>query len=153
VRLLYGEYELTVDEKNRCLIPAEIRKRIDPVEDGEAFFLVIGVNSRPWLYPERYYETLVMAEKTDVTPEVDSLAFDQMNFAMASRLEWDKQGRVLIPDRTLKRTKLGREITIIGVRDHLELWNRAEWDAEREALVARSAEIAARAKRLRQQPE
>ncbi|MBA3273331.1 MAG: hypothetical protein H0T11_05600, partial [Chthoniobacterales bacterium] len=134
-------------------VPAEIRKRIDPVEDGEAFFLVVGVNGKPWMYPERYYESLVMRDPTDVTPEVESLAFDQMNFAMASRLEWDKQGRVLIPDRTLKRTGLGREITIIGVRDHLELWNRTDWDAEREALVARSPEIAIRAKRLRQQPE
>ncbi len=153
MRLLYGEYELTVDEKNRCLVPAEIRKRIDPIEDGEAFFLVVGINGKPWMYPERYYEKLVMRDPTEVTPEADSLAFDQMNFAMASRLEWDKQGRVLIPDRTLKRTGLGREITIIGVRDHLELWNRSEWDGEREALVARSPEIAIRAKRLRQQSE
>ena len=57
--VLYGEHELTIDDKNRLLVPAEIRKSLSPERDGEAFFLVIGRNRKPWLYPERYYEHLV----------------------------------------------------------------------------------------------
>ena len=147
--VLYGEYELTIDDKNRMLIPSEVRRSIDPERDGEAFFLVVGVNRVPWLYPERAYEQLISRNPAELTPEEDSLAFDQMNFAMASRLEWDKQGRVLIPEKTLKRTGLTKDVTLIGVRDHLELWNQADWEARREALLARSAEIAIRAKQVR----
>ena len=148
--LLYGEFELTIDEKNRLLVPSDVRKRLQPDRDGEAFFLVVGVNGRPWLYPELYYEQLVSQHSADVTPGEDLLAFDQMNFAMASRLEWDKQGRVLFPEKTLKRTGLSREVTLIGVKDHLELWNRSDWEVEREALLARRTEIALRAKQARQ---
>jgi len=150
--VLYGEYELTIDDKNRMLGPSEVRRSIDPERDGEAFFLVVGVNRIPWLYPERTYEALIARDPAELTPEEDSLAFDQMNFAMASRLEWDKAGRVLIPDKTLRRTGLGKDVTLIGVRDHLELWNRAEWETRREALLARSSEIALRAKQARQTP-
>ena len=150
--VLYGEYELSIDEKNRLLIPSEIRRSIDPERDGEAFFLTVGVNRVPWLYPERYYEQLASRDPGEMTPAEELLAYDQMNFAMASRLEWDKQGRVLVPDKTLKRTALGREVTLIGVRDHLELWNRSDWEARREALIARSAEVALRAKQARQGP-
>jgi MraZ protein len=132
--ILYGEHELTIDDKNRMLVPAEIRKSLDAERDGEAFFVVIGRNRKVWMYPERYYEHLVSQRQQELTPDEDALAFDQYHFAMASRVEWDKQGRMLLPDKTLKRTGTTKEVTVIGARDHLELWNRADWDARFEEL-------------------
>lgn len=148
--VLFGEYELNVDDKNRLLIPSEVRSRIKPEEHGEAWFLVIGTDRRPWFYPERYYEELVTRQPGDITPALDLLAFDQMHFALASRIEPDKQGRVLLPDKILKRAGIKKEVTLIGVRDHLELWNRADWEARREELEQRGPEIALAAKRVRE---
>ena len=142
--MLYGEYELTIDEKSRLLIPADVRRSLDVERDGEAFFVVIGINQQPWLYPERGYEALVSRLASQLSPGEDKLAFDQMNFSMASRVEWDKQGRVLIPESARRRTKLGRDVTLIGVRDHLELHDRTAWEVRREYLFARSAELAAK---------
>ena len=45
--VLFGEYELTVDDKNRLLVPAEIRRSIPP-DYGETLFLVMGTNRVPW---------------------------------------------------------------------------------------------------------
>lgn len=143
---------MTVDDKSRLLVPADVRRAI-PAEFGEAFFLVIGTNRVPWLYAERYYEELVMQTPGDMTPGEDLLAFDQLHFAMASKLTPDKQGRILIPDKTLRRSAIGKEVTLIGARDHLELWNRADWEVRREELFNRSQEIAARAKLARQAPQ
>jgi MraZ protein len=148
--VLFGEYDLNVDDKNRLLIPSEVRSRIKPEEDGEAWFLVIGTDRRPWLYPEKYYEQLVTRVPGDITPANDLHEFDQMHFALASRLEPDKQGRVLLPDKNLKRAGIKKEVTLIGVRDHLELWNRADWEARREELERRGPEIALAAKRARE---
>jgi len=147
--VLYGEYELTVDDKNRMLVPSEIRKQIDSQRDGEAFFLVMGVDGRPWLYPERYYEQLVSRDPGELTPTQDVLDYDRMNLGMASRLEWDKQGRVLFPDKVLKRSGIAKEVTLVGNRDHLELWDRSQWEAERERLSARREEIALRIRQAR----
>jgi MraZ protein len=146
VRLLYGNYELSIDEKNRMLIPSDIRKAIDVESDGAAFFLVTGINRKLWLYPEKYYETLALKMQSEMAPEEDSLAFDQMNFSLASRVEWDGQGRILIPEKVLRRSGLGKEVTLIGARDHAELWNRADWDARMEELDRKRADIAVRAK-------
>ena len=146
MRLLFGNYELTIDDKNRMLVPSEIRKAIDPETDGDAFFLVTGINHKLWLYPEKYYEALALRMQSEMAPEEDMLAFDQLNFAMASRVEWDKQGRILVPDRVLKKSGLGKEITLIGMRDHAEIWNRADWDARIDELDQKRAEIAVRAK-------
>jgi MraZ protein len=149
--VLTGEFELNIDEKSRLLVPSEVRRSINQAEHGEGFFLVMGVNRRPWLYTERYYENLVTAGPADITPEQDLLAFDQLHFALASRIEPDGQGRLLLPQKILKRSGIQKEVTLIGVRDHLEVWNRADWDARIEELERQASEIAVAAKRQRQQ--
>jgi MraZ protein len=147
--LLYGEHELTLDDKNRVLVPSEVRKALDPERDGDAFFLLVGMNQKPWLYPEKGYEALVDKRESELSPGEDMLEFDQMNFAMASKEKWDKQGRILVHQRILDRTKTNREVIMIGVRDHLEIWNRPDWLTHSEQLLTRRAEIASRAKRDR----
>src|SRR5215204_5475128 len=115
--VLTGEFELNIDEKNRLLIPSEIRKSINPVEHGEGFYLVVGINRSPWLYTDRFYAEMVTAGPADITPEQDLLAFDQLHFALASRVEPDGQGRLLLPQKILKRAGIQKEVTLIGVRD------------------------------------
>jgi MraZ protein len=151
--VLYGEYDLTIDEKNRLSVPSDIRKAINPQIYGDAFFLIGGINQVPWLYPERYYEDLVTQVTPEITPGEDLLAFDQINFALATKLPLDDQGRLSFREKTMKRTRINREVTLIGVRDHLELWNRADWETRREFLEARASEIALRAKQARQSPK
>lgn len=145
--LLYGEYELTIDDKNRLLIPTEVRKAIHPVEHGEALFLVVGKNEVVWAYPERYYQEVIANQASnEVAPDDSALEFDQLTYALADRREWDKQGRVVLPERMIRRTGLKKEVTLIGVRNHLELWTRADWEANRERLHARRSEITLRGK-------
>jgi MraZ protein len=148
--ILYGEYDLTLDDKNRILVPAEVRRNLDPELDGEAFFLIVGINRLPWLYPDKYYRVLATQTIPDITPGEDQLAFDQANFGLASRVEWDKQGRLVIPEKNLKRAALQRDLTLVGVRDHLELWNRKDWDVHRQELEGRFSDIALKAKQARQ---
>jgi MraZ protein len=150
--LLIGEYDLGIDEKNRISLPADIRKSLNSERDGNAFYLVLGRNRKPWMYPERYYEDMVFQDQPDITPGDEQLDFDHMNFALADKITWDGQGRMLIPEKTLRRTGLGREVTMIGARDHLEIWNRPDWDARREALLERSAEVGIKAKQAKHAP-
>lgn len=147
--LLYGSHELTLDQKNRLLIPSEIRKQLSPDGESEKLFLIVGVNRKIWAYAELAYQALCDKQISELSPDEDKLMFDQMNFASASRVEWDKQGRILIPDRTLKRTGTDKEVTLIGARDHLEVWNRSDWDAWETQLDQQRAEIAKKARLAR----
>jgi len=147
--ILTGEFELVCDDKKRILVPIEVRRAI-PLEFGESFFCFRGVNRVWWLYPEKVYENLHMNQPSDMVPSEESLAFDQMVYGMASRLPWDKQGRILLPDRVFRDDGMTRELTLVGVRDHLELWGRAAWEARREELEAKAMEIFAKGKQARQ---
>ena len=150
--LLIGEHELTIDDKNRLSLPSDIRKSMTPERDGGFFYLVLGINLKPWLYPERYYEDLVFQAQPEITPGDEQVDFSHANFALADRVFWDGQGRMGIPEKALRRSELGREVTLIGAGDHLEIWNRGDWEVRREEILKRHAEIAIKAKRARQNP-
>jgi division/cell wall cluster transcriptional repressor MraZ len=40
----------------------------------------------------------------------------------------DDHGRVQLPMDTIKQFKLDKNVKIIGVNDHIELWSATTWD-------------------------
>ncbi len=147
--ILQGEFELNFDEKNRLMIPSDLRRTIDPEGQGTAFIITIGLNRKPWLYLEKTYESIVSAAENDIAPNADVLAFDQMYFAMAGKIEMDRAGRILVSEKMLRRTGTTREVTLIGVRNHLEIWNRSDWESQFEQNLTQMAELARKAKEAR----
>jgi MraZ protein len=55
-------------------------------------------------------------------------AFNRLFYARAERLEVDSQGRIRIPPHLAAFAGLGKEAILLGVHDHLELWDRARWE-------------------------
>jgi MraZ protein len=126
--LLTGEFQHIVDSKGRVLVSNKLRNQIDADEHGCNFYLVLGANGILCLYPEKYFERMAMALAPNVTAPDEAVAFERMSFAFASRVELDSQGRLLLADRLRRRAGLKDHITLIGVRDHIELWNDQDWD-------------------------
>jgi MraZ protein len=126
--LLTGEYQHVVDEKSRVLISNKLRNQIDSEEHGSNFYLVLGVNSILCMYPEKYFERLVLSVAPNTTAPDEAVAFERMSFALASRIELDSQGRLLLNENLRKRAGLKDRITLVGVRDHIELWNSENWE-------------------------
>jgi MraZ protein len=48
-------------------------------------------------------------------------------YAQAQRVEVDRQGRVRVPQSLARLAALQNEIVLLGVRDHLEIWDSALW--------------------------
>jgi len=61
-------------------------------------------------------------------PPEELLKFDRFNVSMTFTISVDKQGRVVLPDKIVRRTGVSGEVTLAGVRDHMEIWPRAEWE-------------------------
>lgn len=121
-------YERTIDVKSRIQIPAQYRNLLDPEVHGTAFYLCPGERSNTLsLYPEFVFERRAERLRTDEISGEDSLAFEQLYFSLASRLEMDKQGRVVLPERQLLLVNLGKEITLAGALNRIEVWATAEY--------------------------
>ncbi len=126
--LLTGEYQHVIDEKGRVLVSNKLRNQIDVDEHGSNFYVVLGANGILCLYPERYFEQIVLAVAPGTTAADEAVVFERMSFALASKVELDGQGRLLLNERLRKRAGLKEQITLIGVRDHIELWNSENWE-------------------------
>ena len=50
-------------------------------------------------------------------------------YASAERVEFDSQSRIRIPDRLADYAGLTRDVYLLGVQDHVELWDRDAWEA------------------------
>ena len=126
--MINGAVEHIVDGKGRVLVSNKLRSQIDSEEHGSNFYLVFGVNGILCLYPEKYFEQIALAVAPGATAPDEAVAFERISFALASKLELDGQGRLLLNERLRKRAGLKDKITLVGVRDHIELWNSESWE-------------------------
>lgn len=126
--LLTGEYQHVVDSKSRVLISNKLRNQIDAEEHGSNFYLILGANGILCLYPEKYFEQIALAVAPGTTAPDEAVTFERISFALASKVELDGQGRLLLNEKLRNRAGLKDNITLVGVRDHIELWNSESWE-------------------------
>jgi len=126
--LLTGEYELNLDGKYRLFIPTRVREQISQEDHGSSFYVVLGVNRIVNIYPDKYYQRIALAVAPRMVAPDELLAFERINFALAGKVELDRQGRLLLGEKLASRAGIEEQATLIGVRDHLEVWPREQWD-------------------------
>ena len=143
---IVGSYELTIDTKGRMVIPSEVRRTIDSHQPTPALYLIRRENT-PLLYPESRYTQLAYAEIPDDLNQPEELvAYQQLRYPRSWRLELDTQGRIVIPDEV--RQSLGKDVALIGVADHLEIYNQKEWKTRIDHLVYDARGIEQRARKF-----
>ncbi len=150
--MLYtGSYELTIDAKNRLSVPANIRSSMDPERDGTGFYLVPG-NRRGTLclFGDKYYERYSEQYHASLMPAQEKEDFEDLFYGVASLLEVDKQGRVVLPQRLLDFAGVSGQVTMSGARDHLVLWNRKDHEAFMEENRQRYTDLLRRAQQQTQ---
>jgi len=139
--LFTGEFELSLDDKKRLMIPRNIRDQIDPAVDGEGFYLVLGSNRKLSLFTERRFVELSNTIQPSLIPDQSFRAFELMHYALATQVKVDSVGRVTLNEKQIRRSNLEKEVTLVGVGDHMEIWNRAEWDAHVDASIGQQDQI------------
>jgi MraZ protein len=137
---LIGEHELTIDDKGRMLVPADVRKRLETFGESDVLVLV-NMGGRGFLYPEKYHLSRLGTVQVGIIPTVQEQLLMRALFGQSSRLQWDKQGRVLVSQKLSNGLKLDRDITIVCAGDHLELWNRPDWEEEQQRLQQQMPEL------------
>lgn len=126
--MLTGEYEHSLDEKNRLFVSNKLRSQIDVEVHGSSFYLAMGANGVLCLYPEKYFQQIALAGAPGMVAPDEAVAFERLSFALTSKVELDRQGRLLLGEKLRKRAKLSNNLTLVGVRDHIELWNSEDWE-------------------------
>ncbi len=133
--MFLGEYEHTIDAKGRMAVPAKFRAQMDRgavISKGMGTCLSVYTMQR-W---EQKSDELVAGKASD-----DLRDFERRIYPSASEVELDAQGRIVIPARLRAYASLGAEVTIAGVRDHFEIWDRTAWQTYQERLDVEGSTI------------
>ncbi|WP_409228357.1 division/cell wall cluster transcriptional repressor MraZ [Gudongella sp. SC589] len=121
--MFIGEYQHTIDEKGRLIIPSKFR---DPL--GDEFVMTKGLDNCLFVYPKDEWKIVEDKLKGLPMTNKDARAFVRFFFSGATECILDKQGRVLIPGNLREHSKLVKDTVVIGVSTRLEIWSKEEWN-------------------------
>lgn len=122
--MLIGEYNHTIDEKGRIIIPAKIRDSL-----GENFVLTKGLDGCLFAYGKEEWENLEEKLKSLPLGSKEARSFQRYFFSGATLVSYDKQGRIVIPSKLREHATLDKEVVIVGVSKRIEIWDKDKWDS------------------------
>lgn len=134
--MLMGEYSYSIDDKGRMNFPAKFRD-----EMGPTFVVTRWLDHCLVAFPMQEFEK--MADSFAQRSMAKSRDIQRFLFSAAEEVKPDKQGRILLPLVLRKHAGLTKDVTIIGNRNHAEIWDSAAWQTYNEQLLANDEELAA----------
>jgi MraZ protein len=133
--MFLGEHEHTIDAKGRMAVPAKFRVQMDRggvISKGKSACLSV--------YTMQVWEEKSAGLVAGMTDD-ELRDFERRIYPSASEIELDGQGRMVIPAKLRAYAQLGSEVTVAGVRDHFEIWDRARWQEYLDNLEAEGGSI------------
>jgi MraZ protein len=121
--MFIGEYRYLIDEKKRVSIPPKFRKEL-----GKKAIITRGLDGCLFLYSQSEWKKL--AEKLGKLPlgQADARGFQRIMLSGAMETSIDNLGRILIPDYLKDYAKLKKRVVVVGLYNHIELWDEARWN-------------------------
>jgi MraZ protein len=128
--MLLGEYDHTLDDKNRLTLPAKFREAL-----GGGVVVTRGMDGCLFVFTREAWDDFVSARLEGLNPfSREGRQMSRFMFAGATETELDKQGRIMLPPALIEHAGLGREVVVAGVRDHVEIWDRPSWRKQLEEV-------------------
>ncbi len=120
--MFMGEFNHTLDEKGRIIIPSKYRDEL-----GGSFVVTLGLDGCLFGYPMPEWEKFV--EKLKGLPgNKEGRQLQRYFLAGATSCDVDKQGRILIPTKLRETVGIEKDIVFVGVLDKIEIWSKDKWE-------------------------
>ena len=123
IHMLSGEYRHNIDLKGRIIIPSKIRS-----EMGERIVITRGLDGCLFGYNEKTWDKIMQKLSTLPYTKSDVRKYTRFMTSGAITLEFDKQGRINIPNYLNQYASLDKEVVIVGVIDRIEIWSKDKWE-------------------------
>ncbi|MDD2585295.1 MAG: division/cell wall cluster transcriptional repressor MraZ [Syntrophomonadaceae bacterium] len=120
--MFLGEYQHSLDSKGRVTIPAKFRDEL-----SEKFIATKGLDNCIFLYPMLEWQVIEGKLRSLPFTRSDVRSFARFFFSGASELEFDKQGRAVLPSNLREYAGIDKDVIIIGVGSRVEIWSSANW--------------------------
>ncbi|KKR21466.1 MAG: Protein MraZ [Parcubacteria group bacterium GW2011_GWE2_39_37] len=122
--MFIGEYNHNLDEKGRLAVPSKFRVLLK----GGAI-VTRGLDNCLYLYPKKQWAKV--AEKLAGLPTTSNpaaRAYARSTLGGAMDVDFDNQGRIVLPEYLRNFSALKKKVVIVGLYDKLEIWNEENWN-------------------------
>ncbi|MBO4731810.1 MAG: division/cell wall cluster transcriptional repressor MraZ [Spirochaetaceae bacterium] len=122
MELLTGEYRNTLDEKGRILFPTRLRNELT----GNVLILTQALDRCLWLFTPEEWKNLSGKIMESASPfNAQARLVLRRLIAPAQEVEFDKAGRLSIPQSLREYANLSKDCVVLGVNRYIELWDSA----------------------------
>lgn len=126
--MFYGEYQHTLDSKDRLIIPAKFREIFEE-QYSEKFFITRGLDRCLFVFTEEEWKQQEKKFRDLSFTRQEARKFNRLYFSGACEVLCDKQGRILIPVYLKEYAGIKDDVVIIGVSDRIEIWAKEKWES------------------------
>lgn len=125
--MFMGTYYNSIDSKNRLIVPSKHRDQL-----GGRCVLTKGLDLCLYIYSMDEWGKLT--EKISQLPESDPKVrkYIREQYANAMECEFDKQGRIVIPQQLKDYAHIEKDLVTMGAMKKIEIWSKDVWDAPSE---------------------
>lgn len=124
-----GEYNHTIDEKGRMIIPSKFREDLDG-----SFVITKGIDGCLFAYAIEDWNEFENKLKGLPLTNKNARNFSRYMLGSASYVDIDKQGRILLPQTLRGFAEIDKDLTLVGVGSRFEIWSKEKWEANCELL-------------------
>jgi len=119
-----GDYDYTLDAKNRLTVPGKFRAAL-----GGGVILARGLETCVSVWTPVAFD-LWTGQVIDALGPLTAKArdFRRVVSATAFETDLDSAGRVMLPSKLIIHAGIDREVAVIGNDEAFEVWDRTRWD-------------------------
>ncbi|OGC60734.1 division/cell wall cluster transcriptional repressor MraZ [candidate division WWE3 bacterium RIFOXYC1_FULL_40_10] len=129
--MFLGEYNPNITEGSRIALPKKLREQI--VSDD--IVLAKGFEKCVLLYEKQDWAEKVEKQVENLKDQVKRSDLERYLFTSASEASVDSQGRLVIPTPLKEFAGIKSETAVIGVGDHIEIWDKDTWVSHLEEIT------------------
>lgn len=122
-----GSYAYSADSKGRVNIPAKLRKYVSS-EANDTFIITRGFEQCLFVYPLDEWNKLEESIRQLSPTNAQHRFFMRVLLERATESQLDGQFRISIPKELLQFAGIENEVLIIGVLEHIEIWNPQQYE-------------------------
>jgi MraZ protein len=135
--MFMGEHSHSIDAKGRLILPAKFRDEL-----GSSFIVTRGLEGCLSVYTMEAWQNFAQAMQKFTTSKGNVRAFKRFVFGSAAEVEFDRQGRILIPANLREYAKLEKDVIVLGTGDKVEIWSKAVFEEYNAKTVPEMEDIA-----------
>lgn len=135
--MLIGEFHHNLDNKNRLMMPAKVLPFL-----GDEVIVARGFERCLLVYPLEKWDSVIAKFSELSITKSDTRKFMRILLSGATSCKFDSQKRICIPGVLKDYAEITKEVVVLGLDDHLEIWSEDAYNKFLDENLDSFAEIA-----------